>query len=97
MEDIKLEIGSHQTVTITKLYGPSSGDDIRITFRDYRWVIERKVLIDADDARAPMCIWVEMASLPGNISDEVTEIAGVYFKQHDALGATGAGTGGRND
>ena len=67
MENVKVEIGSDQTVTIDKMFGPTIFCDIRVTARlkDCKWVFEREFIKQDDDG-----IWLELHELSFYVVEE---------------------------
>lgn len=66
-EEIRVEMGSHQRLTIDKLFGPTAYADLRISCDSdaCEWVIERT---------GPGRIgWVEVARIPGQLESDYQE------------------------
>lgn len=65
-EKATLEIGSNESVTIDKMFGPTIFADIRITADTERgWVIERQWIETGD--------WIEWCVIPAQIEQEFTD------------------------
>lgn len=63
IDDILVEVGSHQRVTIDKLYGPAIFAELRITADNRRgWVIERQGIATND--------WREWCVIPADDEDD---------------------------
>ncbi len=61
-----LEIGSNETITIDKMFGPTIFADLRITADTQRgWVIERQWIESGE--------WVEWCVIPAQIEQEFTD------------------------
>jgi len=66
LEEVKVEIGSHQRVVIDKLFGPTIFAELRITPDCERgWVIERK-RIDSGE-------WIEQCVVEAQLDDEFND------------------------
>ena len=77
MDNKEVEIGSGQSVTIDKLFGPMIFANLRVTANTERgeWVIEREWIGSGR--------YIEWCSIPAQIDEE--------FKEHDQDAPTGEG------
>lgn len=68
-DEIRVEMGSHQRLTIDKLFGPTAFADLRVScdMNTCEWVIER-----TGPARVG---WVEVARVPGQLATDYVERA----------------------
>ena len=65
LQEIRVEMGTHQRLTIDKLFGPTVYADLRISCDSNacEWVIER-------ESRG---VWSEVARIPGQLESDFAE------------------------